>query len=92
MDFSSLLPLLKILTSADGQKIFFFLVFGLTAVVAVIRIVLRKDLENLISQAKILVSERDVTLKHTIIQEAEKRINSYKNGSDKVGASQVCPK
>jgi len=87
MDFSSLLPLLKILTSADGQKIFFFLVFGLTAVVAVIRIVLRKDLENLISQAKILVSERDVTLKHPIIQEAEKRINSYKNGADKFNAA-----
>lgn len=89
MDFSSLLPLLKILTSADGQKIFFFLVVGLTAVVAVIRAFLRKDLENLISQARILVSERDVTLKHPIIQEAEKRVKAYKNGSDKVNTSVI---
>jgi hypothetical protein len=89
MDFNSLLPLLKILTSPDGQKIFFFLVVGLTFVVAVIRIVLRKDLENLISQAKKLISERDVTLKHPIIQEAEKRIDTYENRADKFNASVI---
>ena len=77
MDFNSLLPLLKLLTSSDGQKIFFFLVVGLTVVVVVIRIALRKDLENLISQAKKLISERDVTLKHPIIEEVEKRIITY---------------
>jgi hypothetical protein len=89
MDFNSLLPLLKILTSPDGQKIFFFLVVSLTTVVAVIRIVLRKDLENLISQAKKLISERDVTLKHPIIQEAEKRIDTYENRADKFNASVI---
>jgi hypothetical protein len=89
MDFNSLLPLLKILTSPDGQKIFFFLVVSLTTVVAVIRIVLRKDLENLISQAKKLISEKDVTLKHPIIQEAEKRIDTYENRADKFKASVI---
>ena len=89
MDFNSLLPLLKILTSPDGQKIFFFLVVSLTTVVAVIRIVLRKDLENLISQAKKLISEKDVTLKHPIIQEAEKRIDTYENRADKFNASVI---
>ena len=89
MDFNSLLPLLKLLTSSDGQKIFFFLVVGLTVVVVVIRIALRKDLENLISQAKKLISEKDVTLKHPIIQEAEKRIDTYENRADKFNASVI---
>jgi hypothetical protein len=89
MDFNSLLPLLKILTSPVGQKIFFFLVVGLTVVVTAIRITLRKDLENLISQVKKLISEGDVTLKHPIIQEAEKRIDTYENRADKFNASVI---
>ncbi|MBD2175677.1 hypothetical protein H6F42_01925 [Pseudanabaena sp. FACHB-1998] len=89
MDFNSLLPLLKILTSPDGQKIFFFLVVSLTVVVAVIRIVLRKDLENLISQVKKLISERDLALKHPIIEEVEKRIITYEKRADTFNASVI---
>ncbi len=89
MEFNSLLPLLKILTSTDGQKIFFFLVVGLTFIVAAIRITLRKDLDKLISQVKKLIAEGDVTLKHSIIEEAEKRINAYANRADRFDASVI---
>jgi hypothetical protein len=89
MDFNSLSPLLKILVSSAGQTIFFYFVVSLTVVVAVIRIVLRKDLENLISQVKKLISKTDVTLKHPIIQKSEERIDIYENRADKFNASVI---
>jgi hypothetical protein len=89
MDFNSLLPLLKILTSSDGQKIFFLFVVSLTFIVTAIRIILRKDLENLTSQVKKLISGRDLTLKHPIIEEAEKRIDIYVNRADQFNASVI---
>ena len=95
MDFTSLLPYLKFITSSEGQIKFFVFIISITLTAAFIRIWLRKNLDLLNSETiKLIDSNHKITealptSNHSIIRDVIERCKSYQeqHGSSRFNTS-----
>ena len=88
MDSNYFLPLLKVITTPDGQGKFFVFVVFLTVFISIIRISLRINLWILSSQVNKLIIEKSFKPTHSLIKKIVKRSENYKtqNNSDRFNA------